>query len=48
MEGVQLSVASKHPGVSLNDLTDDGCVDLLTGNAAFTGVPVTVDRGGKA
>lgn len=41
-EGVQLSVATNHPGVSLNDLTDDQAVDALSGNAAFSGVPVTV------
>jgi len=40
--GVQLSVATNHPGVSLNDLTDDQAIDLLSGNAAFSGVPVTV------
>lgn len=41
-DGVQLRVASNHPGVSLNDLTDDQAVDMLSGNAAFSGVPVTV------
>ncbi|MEM7137510.1 MAG: molybdopterin oxidoreductase family protein [Myxococcota bacterium] len=41
-DGVQLQVAKGHPGVSLNDLTDDHAVDLLSGNAAFSGVPVTV------
>ncbi|MGB5810452.1 MAG: molybdopterin oxidoreductase family protein, partial [Polyangiales bacterium] len=41
-DGVQLSVAASHPGVSLNDLTDDQMVDTLSGNAAFSGVPVTV------
>ena len=30
------------PGVSLNDLTDDLRVDPLSGNAAFSGVPVEV------
>ncbi len=38
----QLSVASRDPGVSINDLTDDAEVDPLTGNAVLNGVPVTV------
>jgi anaerobic selenocysteine-containing dehydrogenase len=41
-DGVMLSVATNHPGVSLNDLTDDQAIDVLSGNAAFSGVPVTV------
>jgi len=41
-DGVRLSVASGHPGVSVNDLTDDQFIDLISGNAAFSGVPVTV------
>ena len=41
-DGVQLDVATSHPGVSVNDLTDDRFVDALTGNAAFSGVPVTL------
>ncbi len=41
-EGVQLSVATEKPGVSVNDLTDDQSIDALSGNAAFSGVPVTV------
>jgi hypothetical protein len=28
--------------VSINDLTDEMRTDALTGNAAFSGVPVTV------
>jgi hypothetical protein len=28
--------------VSVNDLTDDQSIDVLSGNAAFSGVPVTV------
>jgi len=31
-----------NPGVSINDLTDDLVIDGLTGNAAFSGVPVSV------
>jgi anaerobic selenocysteine-containing dehydrogenase len=41
-DGVQLRVATNYPGVSLNDLTDDQSIDVLSGNAAFSGVPVTV------
>jgi anaerobic selenocysteine-containing dehydrogenase len=41
-KGVQLGVANKHAGVSINDLTDDLVIDELTGNAAFSNVKVTV------
>lgn len=41
--GVRLHVASEHAGVSINDLTDDQAVDALSGNAAFSGVPVHVE-----
>ncbi len=40
--GVQLSVASERPGVSINDVTDPQRIDRLTGNAALNGVPVQV------
>lgn len=43
-KGVQLDVASAHAGVSLNDLTDDLLIDELTGNSAFSGVPVRIFR----
>ena len=43
-KGAALSVAAGHAGVSLNDLTDEQSVDALCGNAAFSGVPVTVTR----
>ena len=42
-EGVMLATAVRHPGVSINDLTDDQQIDFLTGNAAFNGVPVRVE-----
>lgn len=35
-------VAAAHAGVSLNDVTDDERMDRLTGNAAFSGIPVEV------
>jgi anaerobic selenocysteine-containing dehydrogenase len=40
--GTRMRVAAGHPGVSINDLTDDQAVDALTGNAAFSGVAVHV------
>ena len=41
-DGVQLETASSKPGVSVNDLNDSQRIDELTGNAAFSGLPVTV------
>ena len=41
-EGARLGVARAHAGVSLNDLTDDQCVDALCGTARFSGTPVEV------
>ncbi|MFQ3596413.1 MAG: molybdopterin dinucleotide binding domain-containing protein, partial [Sphingomonadaceae bacterium] len=41
-EGVQLSVARRRPGVSLNDLTRRDRFDPLSGNAALNGTPVDV------
>jgi anaerobic selenocysteine-containing dehydrogenase len=35
--GVRLGVASKHPGASINDVTDEQFVDELTGTAALSG-----------
>ena len=43
-KGVQLDIATAHAGVSLNDLTDDLLIDELTGNSAFSGVPVRIVR----
>jgi len=40
--GTRLATARQHAGVSLNDLTDEQMLDELTGNAAFSGVPVSV------
>ena len=39
-KGVRLDVAQETPGVSINDLTDEEHVDVLSGNAGFSGVPV--------
>ncbi|MEN9609991.1 MAG: hypothetical protein RLZZ628_805 [Bacteroidota bacterium] len=41
---VQLDVARKHAGVSVNDLTDEQIVDDLTGNAAFSNVFVNITK----
>jgi anaerobic selenocysteine-containing dehydrogenase len=41
-EGVRLSVSAQYAAVSVNDLTDDSRVDLVTGMPVFNGVPVTV------
>lgn len=46
--GVQLSIAKRHPGVSINDLTDELRLDHLSGNAAFSGVDVIVERAAVA
>lgn len=43
-KGVQLDVASKYAGVSINDLTDEYVLDELTGNAAFNNVAVKVEK----
>lgn len=41
-DGVKLETATSKPGASVNDLNDAQRVDELTGNAAFSGLPVTV------
>ncbi|MDB4948351.1 MAG: Formate dehydrogenase-O, major subunit [Gemmatimonadetes bacterium] len=41
--GVRLSVAARHPGASVNDLTDELLVDPVSGNAALNAVPVSVE-----
>jgi anaerobic selenocysteine-containing dehydrogenase len=40
--GVRLRVASGRAGASINDVTDEQFIDRLTGNIAFSGVPVDV------
>jgi len=42
----RLRVAEDHAGVSINDLTDERRIDLLSGNAALSGVNVEVSRVG--
>ncbi|MCB1703694.1 MAG: molybdopterin oxidoreductase family protein [Halioglobus sp.] len=40
--GVRMQTAVRHAGVSCNDITDEQYLDVLSGNAAVNGVPVTV------
>lgn len=41
-DGVALRVAQERAGASINDLTDEERLDPLSGNAGFSGLPVTV------
>jgi anaerobic selenocysteine-containing dehydrogenase len=41
---VHLRIASEQVGASINDVTDDARVDTLSGNAAYSGTPVQVER----
>jgi anaerobic selenocysteine-containing dehydrogenase len=41
-DGVHLAQAARVPGPSINDLTDPEALDSVSGNAAFSGVPVQV------
>ena len=43
-EGVRLSEASRLPGVSYNDLSEETASDEVSGNAALNGVPVRLVR----
>ena len=43
-DGVRLRVAGRVAGASINDVTDGTAVDPLSGNAAFSGLPVQVAR----
>jgi anaerobic selenocysteine-containing dehydrogenase len=43
--GTRLSVANEHPGVNTNVLSPGDFVDVLSGNAAVNGIPVTVAPG---
>ncbi len=45
-DGVRLETATRHPGVSVNDVTDPARIDALSGNAAVNGVPVEIGRAG--
>jgi anaerobic selenocysteine-containing dehydrogenase len=41
--GTRLEIASRHSGASINDLTEESRVDPLSGNAAFSALPVEVE-----
>jgi anaerobic selenocysteine-containing dehydrogenase len=41
--GTRLGVASRHAGVSINDVIDDQRIDTLTGTAVLNGTPVEVE-----
>jgi anaerobic selenocysteine-containing dehydrogenase len=43
-DGTRLDTAREHPGVSSNDVTSDTYLDTLSGNAAFNGLSVTLQR----
>jgi len=38
----QISIANAHPGVSINQITDERFIDQLSGNTALNGVPVRI------
>ena len=40
--GTRMAVANEHPGVNTNVLSPGGFVDVLSGNAAVNGIPVSV------
>jgi anaerobic selenocysteine-containing dehydrogenase len=42
-EGARLSVAARHPGVSMNDVTDERLVDAVSGTSVLDGIPVRVE-----
>ena len=43
LDGVQLAVARRHPGVNSNLLADETLFDPLSGNAVLNGIPVSVE-----
>ena len=43
-DGARLGVAHRHAGASVNDVTSDRHLDTLSGNAAFNGLPVVLER----
>jgi anaerobic selenocysteine-containing dehydrogenase len=44
--GARLRIAASNAGASINDVTDGLAIDPLSGNAAFSGLPVQVTRAG--
>jgi anaerobic selenocysteine-containing dehydrogenase len=45
--GVRLQVATKYPGVCVNDIVDNERLDTLCGNAVFSGIRVSVEKAGN-
>jgi len=43
-EGARLNVAADHAGASVNDLTDPAELDVPSGNAVLSGIPVRVEH----
>ena len=43
--GTRGQIASRHAGISCNDITDEQYVDQLSGNAAVNGVSVRLSAG---
>jgi anaerobic selenocysteine-containing dehydrogenase len=43
-DGTRLRIAREHAGASMNDVTSDAHLDTLSGNAAFNGLAVTLQR----
>jgi NADPH-dependent sulfite reductase flavoprotein alpha-component len=43
-KGTRVPIADLKPGVSVNDITDHDRIDKLTGNAAFSGLPITIEK----
>lgn len=43
-EGIQLDIAAKHAGVSINDIIDDELVDELCGVAVINATPITIEK----
>jgi len=43
-DGVRLRIAAGTTGASINDVTDGAAIDPISGNAAFSGLPVQVAR----
>ncbi len=43
-DGIRLRVAGRTAGASVNDITDGEAIDPVSGNAAFSGLPVRVER----
>ena len=46
--GTRIPNAEAKPGVSVNDITDHQHVDVLTGNAAFSGLRVSIEKTGSS